>query len=78
MRIFVGLLIAGIVAALIWLIPYSIKQHQAWEDGCTGQGGHVDTDTKMVTTYDAKGKPTFGSTTTYYCLSEDGRILDIN
>lgn len=75
--VLVAVILAALVGVLIWFIPLSIREQQAWVDWCISQDGHVDDDTKTITTYDAKGRPTFGSSTTYYCLSDDGRILDI-
>ena len=73
------------LAIAVWmgvLITESSKQYADW---CAGQGGHVDshTDTHAmpVTTVDGKGGVHVGvgttSSTITFCLSEDGRILDV-
>lgn len=72
----------ALVALLAWLIPVMNAQHQAWVDDCTAKGGHVEDVTKTSTgtgINPSNGQPVVvtGSETTYYCLSEDGRILAI-
>jgi hypothetical protein len=73
--------IAAVVIVLPFVIYFAAVAHDNWVQGCEAQGGHVvdDTKTYQTTTYDAKGKPSFGtsSSTTYYCLNENGGIIDI-
>jgi hypothetical protein len=60
----------------------AIRQQHAWENWCKSQGGHVTDHTStatVVTINPANGQPGVGvgSDTTYYCLSADGRVLDV-
>jgi hypothetical protein len=75
-----GPLIA-VVACLVIFIPIWHDQQQQWEQWCRDQGGHVTdhTSTTVVTTVGSNGLPGVGvgSETTYYCLSADGRVLDV-
>lgn len=64
------LLVAGVS------IFFAAKEHSDWESWCVAEGGHVDQDTKVATTY-VDGKVGTATSTTYYCLSDDGRILDV-
>lgn len=71
-----------LVAALTWLIVAASGEHDRWTDWCRAQGGHVVDHTETTTTVvinPNNGQPGVGtgSSTTYYCLSGDGRILDI-
>lgn len=67
-----------IIAAVI---PFAIRDQNRWEQWCTDQGGHVTdhTESTVSTVVGANGQPgvAVGTSTTYYCLSADGRILDI-
>lgn len=76
-------LIAGfgaLVGLIVWLFFLAADDQAEWEAWCRSQEGHVvdTTDTSTVVTF-TNGKPGVGvaSNTTYYCLSADGRILDI-
>ncbi len=77
-------IIAGIVVVIIAL-PFGIyaaaKAHAEWEANCKDMGGHVvdHTSHSTGTTIDSNGKPvtTTNSETTYYCLNDDGGIIDI-
>lgn len=73
-------LCAVLVGACVWLIVVAGNEHEEWVKWCQGNGGHVDshTDTTTTTTI-VNGKPAVGvgTSTTYYCLSPDGRIWDI-
>ena len=71
-----------LIAGLTWLIIAASGEHNAWTEWCRQQGGHVVDHTDTTTTVvvnPASGQPGVGvgTTTTYYCLSADGRILDI-
>jgi len=74
--------ILSCVAGLGVAIPEAALAQHDWEHWCKDQGGHVTdhTDTTVVTTINpGNGQPGVGvgSSTTYYCLTTDGRILDI-
>ena len=86
----IGLTVAVIASAVVigWLllrlIQSSIEDHNRWVAWCGEQGGHVaehtDTRTGLGTTYvngHVGTTTTISSSTTYYCLSETGGILDI-
>lgn len=80
-HIMLGLLAAiiGIVLTLTFLVW--MPQQAAWEDWCRGEGGHVDshTDYHVGTGVGSNGSvvTTTSASTTHFCLTEDGRILDI-
>jgi hypothetical protein len=79
------LISAALIVMIVILVIASVmsaRDQAAWEAWCVDQGGHVteDSNTSVGTGYDTKGKPvtTTTTTTTYYCLTTDGRIIDIN
>jgi len=74
MKILIG---AGFVIFFIVVAFLAITGYNDWEDSCVARGGHVSSHTDWNTTYDYKGTAHSNSNTTYYCLSNDGRILDI-
>ena len=78
----IGAFVVALVLFLIWAIPASMKEQAAWETWCTNQGGHVDKSTKTsvgtgVNPQNGQPVTTTSTSTTYFCLSEDGRVLDI-
>lgn len=72
--------IIGIVVLILVGIGIAIyfveKDQNAWEDWCHSQGGVVKESTKTVVTQNGN-KTGVGTSTTYYCLTQDGRILDV-
>lgn len=68
--LFLGLMVIAIVA--------SVEEQAAWETWCGEQGGHVTENTDTNIGYDVRGRPVTTTSTTYYCLTTDGRIIDIN
>lgn len=71
-----------VIATVAVLIPLSIKEHERWVEWCTVEmGGRIDQTShqRVQSTVTADGKPgtTVVTDTTYYCLTEDGRIIDI-
>jgi hypothetical protein len=75
-RAMIGLFVLIVIGAVVG-IYFTIQEHDRWEKWCYSKGGHVVDDTKTVTTTGTNGKPAIGASTTYYCLTSDGRILDI-
>lgn len=78
----IGAVSGGVLGFLLyWGINTSINQQAAWEAWCVDSGGRVDSTSKTSTGTGIgnNGQPitTTSTTTTYYCLTEDGRILDI-
>lgn len=79
----IGLIIGGIAAVIlvIILIIFAVISHNNWVSWCEDQGGHVisDTDTSVGTGFDSGGNVTTVTTTNtdYYCLNENGGIIDI-
>lgn len=73
--IFIGLIVLAIPVAIF----YAAKDQERWENWCHSQGGHVKETNHTVTTYNYQkpGQPSYGTDTTYYCLSSDGRVLDV-
>lgn len=64
-----GAIIIGIVAIIAVIL--AIKAHFAWQDSCEARGGHVASHTNWG------GRDSSHSDTTYYCLTDDGGIIDI-
>lgn len=73
------LTVLGVVTlgVITWALIAASNEHTAWVNNCTAQGGHVDKHTEGVTTY-TNGHVGYGTSTTYFCLSSDGRILGIS
>lgn len=75
------LAVAVFVVLVTVIIGFAVRSHNRWVDWCEEQGGHVVDHTQVTTTVinGNNGTPTTGTSTstTYYCLSADGRILDI-
>lgn len=69
----VALLLLALIGGLIYA---GVKSSQEFEQHCRALGGHVKTVTSSGIGYDTKGRPVVTSTSTDYCLSADGRILD--
>lgn len=78
-----GRLIAVVIVFVVALIPigiyYAAKDHARWSAWCEGEGGRVKGVTKTSTglSMDGKATPVTTTETTYYCLTDDGRVLDI-
>lgn len=72
---------AVVVALMVVFGYFAIKDHNEWEAWCKSQGGHVvdHTDVNTVVVVGGNGKPGVGTSTnsTSYCLTADGRILDV-
>lgn len=79
----IGAIVGGIIVAglLVLFIALSMIAHAEWVAWCEDQGGRVidDTDTQLGTGVDANGNVivTTTSNTDYYCLNENGGIIDI-
>lgn len=74
--VFIGL----VVVALAILIPLAIQEHSRWVDWCISQNGRIDSTTSTntgTTIVNGKVGTTTTTDTTYYCLTDDGRIIDI-
>lgn len=69
-----GVVLAGGITWLIIALNNDLTQWTAW---CEREGGHVIDSTATIVTVGAKGLPGVGVSTTYYCLSTDGRLLDV-
>ena len=75
-------LAAATVGLLAFAVPMAIRESHAYEVWCVAQGGHTDshTDTTVVPVINGDGSVGVGtsSSTTTYCLTADGRIIDVN
>ena len=69
-----GLVAVLIVLAAVFLIGWSAKEQETWEQWCRAEGGHIDRTSETVP---MGTRPYIRTDYTYYCLSPDGRILDI-
>lgn len=80
--IFGGLFI--VLGGLIWWGIVATSQHRAeWEANCHSLGGTVTSDTDVgsgVAINPSSGQPgvVVTSNTDYFCMSDDGRILDMD
>jgi hypothetical protein len=70
-------IVVSILIAITGLIIWAVHDDDSWRKWCNSQGGHVISNTKTSYGVTTNGKPGFVTTTTNYCLSADGRILDI-
>lgn len=72
---------ALVIIAAIVLGIFAFQEQERWDAWCVDQGGRVDSVTShgYGWTTGTNGKMTYGpvSTTTRYCLTDDGRIIDI-
>lgn len=68
---------AALLGFTIWAVVVDSHETAAWEAWCHSQGGRVEENTKTITTVSSNGKPGFGTETTRYCLTSDGRILGV-
>lgn len=79
----VALFFVALIVAVVVLVNIEVKPPSPTEPLVSGSaaGGHVSshTDYRSSVEMDSSGKPVTvtDSDTTYYCLSSDGRILDI-
>ncbi|HEY9563126.1 MAG TPA: hypothetical protein VIR30_05075 [Nocardioides sp.] len=76
-----GVVVLGIIGAVIWVIILAVQEQERWDAWCVDEGGRVDSVTShgYGWTTGTNGKSSYGpvSTTTLYCLTDDGRIIDI-
>lgn len=74
---------AGAVLALLLVgvgvgIYFAGQEHDRWVQWCVSEGGHVDSSTSTGVGIDyTNGKPVTTTSTTFYCLTSDGRVLDV-
>lgn len=80
-RLGVFVIVALILAGLGWLVYLATQEHQRWTAWCIDMGGHVKTETSTYQTFtyvDGKSiTPQTHVDYTYFCLSEQGGIIDI-
>lgn len=72
----VPLVIVATCLVLAVLIFVATKQDDEWRAWCQSQGGHVTSTTKTDIVF-VDGKSGTSSSTTYFCLTADGRVLDV-
>jgi hypothetical protein len=80
-RIMLAITVLVIAGAAV-IIPLAIKEHERWVEWCTVEmGGRIDQTShqRVQSTVNANGQPgtTVVTDTTHYCLTDDGRIIDI-
>ena len=68
----VGLVAVVMVFAAVFLIIWSANDLEEWETWCHAQGGHIDRTSELA----GGGRNTWVNYTNY-CLTSDGRIIDI-
>ena len=76
-KIFLGMALLALAA---FAIIMAIKSHNGWVENCTKQGGHVidqHTTSSIWISDDKGGHWGTSSSTTYYCYSQDGKLIDI-
>jgi hypothetical protein len=67
-------LMAVLIVAVIF---YAIREQNKWETWCHDKGGNVSHHTDWITVPDGNGGTTSTSNTTYYCITDDGRLLGV-
>lgn len=67
---------AAIVAVLAALLVWANDDQEHWEAHCRSLGGHVTSQDHVGTGISSNGKPVVTVSTSYFCLTTDGRILD--
>lgn len=80
-RVMLAMVVLVAVGAAI-IIPLAIKEHERWVKWCTVEmSGRIDhtSQQRVQATVNANGQPgtTVVTDYTYYCLTDDGRIIDI-
>lgn len=74
----IGALMLILVPIIWWVVVASNAEYQQFQDECGAMGGTVVEDTSSGTGINpSNGQPVVTTSTTYFCLSEDGRILGI-
>lgn len=68
----VGLVAVIITVATLILFIWSTNDLEEWEQWCHAQGGHIDRTSELA----GGGRNTWVNYTNY-CLTSDGRIIDI-
>lgn len=70
---------ATFVLAAIFIvgIPMAMREAAGYERWCASQGGHVDSSSSSSTVVTGGGQVGVAVSTTTYCLSADGRVLDV-
>ena len=66
-----------VVAFFIAVVVYQVRQQQEWEDWCYDQGGRVKDVTKYNSGWSTSGEYVTTGDTTYFCITNDGRLLDV-
>lgn len=72
----IGLLTAAAIGLTCWAVIADAHETARWESWCRDQGGQVRKVDKTVIT-NTGGKVGTGTETTRYCLTGDGRLLDV-
>lgn len=72
-----GAFAVALAGGITWLIIALGDEHARRAAWCERENGHVIDSTATTVTVGAKGQPGVGVSTTYYCLSADGRLLDV-
>lgn len=64
--------IVGVIIVIAFIVIgfFAFKGHNDWEKSCVARGGHVSSHTNWRNSSD-------NSDTTYYCLNDNGGIIDI-
>lgn len=74
----IGAVLVVMVAFIAFGIVIATRQSAAYDQWCQSIGGHVVTSTQTGTGINpANGQPVVTTSTTTYCLTSDGRILDV-
>lgn len=75
-----GAITLVVLALVAVVVVASVQGHERWTKWCHEEGGRVDSSTSHGYGWTTvNGKQQYGpvSTTTNYCLTDDGRIIDI-
>lgn len=71
------LVLVGVVGFIVWAVVQGSHESKQWAMWCESRGGHVIEKDHAVTVVGGNGKVGVGTDTTWYCLTDDGRILGV-
>lgn len=72
-----GGLILGCLILIAVAIPMAINEDKAYTQKCEAAGGHVVRKTTTNTGISSDGKPVTTHSTLRFCLTDDGRMIEV-
>lgn len=73
------LIFGSMILLIVGLIVFAILSSDLdeWKESCVTQNGRVLENSSTIVSFGSDGKPSYGVSTTYFCLNEQGGIIDI-